>query len=106
VARHKDVDTTRLSDPTLLILASLATGSKHGYAMIVDIEEFSGTRLEPGTLYGAIARLEAMGWIEAISPDDRRRPYRLTQIGERSLRERLAVLERVVGTARGRLAAT
>src|SRR6267143_255999 len=45
------------SDPPLLVLASLANGPKHGHAMIEDIERLCGTRLGPGTLYGAIARL-------------------------------------------------
>ena len=40
------------SDPTLLVLASLADGDKHGYAMMEDIERFAGIRLGPGTLYG------------------------------------------------------
>ena len=56
----------RFSDPAMLILSSLAGGPKHGYAMMEDILEFSGTRLEPGTLYGAIGRLEQRGWIEPI----------------------------------------
>ena len=47
-----------MSDPTLLVLASLAEGDKHGYAMMEDIERFAGVRLGPGTLYGAITRLE------------------------------------------------
>src|SRR5215467_11811459 len=46
----------RFSDPSLLILASLAGGPKHGYAMMEDIEAMSGVRLGPGTLYGALAR--------------------------------------------------
>ena len=47
-----------MSDPTLLVLASLADGDKHGYAMMVDIRGFAGVDLGPGTLYGAITRLE------------------------------------------------
>jgi hypothetical protein len=49
------------SDPPLLVLASLASGPKHGHAMIEDIQRLCGTRLGPGTLYGAIARLEQQG---------------------------------------------
>jgi len=52
-----------MSDPTLLVLSSLAEGDKHGYAMMQDIEAFAGIRLGPGTLYGAITRLEEHGWI-------------------------------------------
>jgi DNA-binding PadR family transcriptional regulator len=43
-------ETGHFSDPALLILSSLMSGPKHGYAMMQDIAEFSGVRLEPGTL--------------------------------------------------------
>jgi len=101
--RHADLG--RFSDPSLLILASLASGPKHGYAMILDIEDFSGTRLEPGTLYGALARLERRGWIAPLQAQDRRRPYILTPSGAAALRERLPALQRVTSTAIERLGA-
>jgi DNA-binding PadR family transcriptional regulator len=91
------------ADPTLLVLASLADGEKHGYAMIADIEAFAGVRLGPGTLYGAITRLEESGWIRPVESDDRRRPYRLTAEGRRFLREQLAGLEQIVKIGRRRL---
>ena len=78
-----------------MILISLADGPKHGYAMIEDIADVAGVRLGPGTLYGAIARLESYGLIEALERDDRHNPYRLTAKGERSLRARLASLAAV-----------
>lgn len=96
----------RFSDPSLLILSSLASGPKHGYAMILDIHEFSGTRLEPGTLYGAIERLEKKGWIAPLEARDRRRPYALTAAGEAALREQLPALQRVATTALRRLGAS
>jgi DNA-binding PadR family transcriptional regulator len=96
-------DPGRFSDPSLLILASLASGPKHGYAMIVDIEEYSGTRLEPGTLYGAIARLEGKGWIAPLEAQDRRRPYELTAGGAAALRQQLPTLQRVASTGLERL---
>src|SRR5215470_14480992 len=96
-------DPSRFSDPSLLILASLASGAKHGYAMIQDIEAFSGTRLEPGTLYGAIARLERRGWIAPLPAQDRRRPYALTAAGAQALREQLPTLQRVAATGLRRL---
>ena len=80
------------SDPPLLVLASLASGPKHGHAMIEDIASLCGSRLGPGTLYGAIARLEENGWIEPLPPEDRRRPYRITAEGVRVLRAKLATL--------------
>src|SRR3989442_12982476 len=68
-------------DASLLILTSLAGGPKHGYAMIEDIASITGIRLGPGTLYGAIGRLEAEGMIAALASDDRRRPYQITPQG-------------------------
>ncbi len=93
----------RFSDPALLILSSLADGAKHGYAMMEDIAAFSRIHLEPGTLYGAITRLERQGWIEPLPAVERRRPYRLTAIGENVLREQLATLQRIVQTGKQRL---
>ncbi len=75
----------RPNDPGLLILTSLASGPKHGYALARDIEEFSGAALGPGTLYGAITRLEERGLIEPLQHDQRRRPYRLTAAGHAEL---------------------
>jgi DNA-binding PadR family transcriptional regulator len=100
----KQFDLGRFSDPSLLILASLANGPKHGYAMMEDIAAFCGTRLEPGTLYAALARLERRGWIEALEAEDRRRPYRITGAGEVVLREQLKTLQRVVSVGQQRLA--
>jgi DNA-binding PadR family transcriptional regulator len=92
-----------MSDPTLLVLASLAEGEKHGYAMMEDIERFAGQRLGPGTLYGAITRLEERGWIRPVRSVDRRQPYAITGAGKRYLEEQLAALDRVVKTAMRRL---
>ena len=93
----------RFSDPALLILSSLAGGPKHGYTMMEDIEQFSGTHLEPGTLYGALGRLEQRGWIEPLQSEDRRRPYRITAAGVLALTEQLATMNRIVSTGQQRL---
>ena len=93
----------RYSDPGLLILSSLANGPKHGYAMMEDIFTFSGTRLEPGTLYGAITRLEQRGWVEALPSEARRRPYRITPDGLLGLREHLQTMQRIVTVGLDRL---
>lgn len=92
-----------MSDPTLLVLASLADGEKHGYAMMEDIERFAGTRLGPGTLYGAITRLEQRGWIRPVASGDRRQPYAITAAGKRYLEEQVASLDQVIKTAQRRL---
>jgi DNA-binding PadR family transcriptional regulator len=94
----------RFTDPSLLILTSLAGGAKHGYALMTDIAEFSGVSMEPGTLYGALARLERQGWVEALPAESRRRPYRLTAAGLEVLQEQLTTMNRVVTTVRQRIA--
>ena len=97
-------DLGRFSEPALYILISLADGPKHGYGMTQDIEAVTGQKLGPGTLYGAIARLEARQWIEPLPAEDRRRPYRLTAAGRRVLRHRLETLRAVARVGRARLA--
>jgi DNA-binding PadR family transcriptional regulator len=92
-----------MSDPTLLVLASLADGDKHGHAMIADIRDFAGVQLGPGTLYGAITRLEERGLIKALPFDERRRPYRLTTAGRAHLQVQLAALEPIVRAGTRRL---
>lgn len=75
----------RRNDPGVLILTSLASGEKHGYALARDIERFAGVTLGPGTLYGAITALEEHGLIEPVGHDERRRPYKLTAAGRAEL---------------------
>ncbi|PRX69328.1 DNA-binding PadR family transcriptional regulator [Nonomuraea fuscirosea] len=86
---------SRCADVALLVLISLAEGQKHGYRMIGDIEEFSGTSLEPGTLYGKLMRLAEDGLIEAVQSVERHRPYRITEAGRDALREQLDLLRRI-----------
>jgi DNA-binding PadR family transcriptional regulator len=94
----------RFADPSLLILTSLAGGPKHGHAMIQDIAAMSGVRLGPGTLYGALVRLEQRGLIAPLPAEERRRPYQLTGLGAAALRERLTSLASVAATGLARLA--
>ena len=108
--RHVDPDNEstglgHYSDPPLLVLASLANGPKHGHLMIEDIVRLCGTRLGPGTLYGAIARLEQQGWIEPLPPEKRRQPYRITAEGLRVLRAKLTTLQQFAKTGLKRLEA-
>jgi DNA-binding PadR family transcriptional regulator len=97
-------DFGRFAEPALLILISLANGPKHGYAMTDDIATVAEVRLGPGTLYGAIARLESRGLIQRLDAEDRRNPYRLTALGERALRARLASIQAIARIGQRRLA--
>jgi len=93
----------RAGTASVLILTSLADGPKHGYSLLLDIKEFAGVRLGPGTLYGALDRLESLGLIEALPADERRRPYKITPAGTAALRAHLDSAERVSVVGRLRL---
>ncbi len=95
----------RYSGPATLILSSLAAGTKHGYALTKDIEQFSGVHLSPGTLYGALTRLVDQGLIEPVASDDeRRRPYCITPAGSKALQVQLSAQRRVAEVGLRRLA--
>lgn len=80
----------------LMILQSLATlGPRHGYAIAARLEQVSdgALRLNMGTLYPGLLRLESRGWIKAewgrTEAGRRARYYELTPKGRRELeRER------------------
>jgi DNA-binding PadR family transcriptional regulator len=93
----------RPNDPPFLLLTSLASGAKHGHALLKDVEEFAGVTLSPGTLYGAITRLEESGLIEPLDEIDRRRPYRLTASGAQVLREVTSEMRRLADVSAARL---
>ena len=100
-----------LSEPVLLILASLAGQPRHGYALLKDIENLSGQgiRLSTGTLYGAIHRLLNEGWIERFDQEDvsrEKQAYRLTGAGRLRLQLELDRLESITKAASARLRAS
>ena len=97
-------DRSPSSDPGLLLLISLSGGPKHGHAMLLDVANFAGVRLGPGTLYGALTRLEEDGLVEALPLEGRRRPYRLTDAGLGALRGRLTGLNAAVSIGLERVA--
>jgi DNA-binding PadR family transcriptional regulator len=90
----------RFADPSLLILTSLSDGPKHGYAVMTDVAEFSGVAMEPGTLYGALSRLERRGWVRPLGAEERRRPYEITAAGQAVLAEQVASMNQIVQVAR------
>jgi DNA-binding PadR family transcriptional regulator len=101
-ARERDV-LRRVGEASVLVLISLAGGPKHGYALLQDVKQFAGVELGPGTLYGALDRLEKLGFIEPLPADERRHPYRITEPGAAALRVHLDSLERVSAAGRLRL---
>jgi len=93
----------RFAEPSLCVLLALSEGPRHGYAIMADAEAVSGVRLGPGTLYATLARLEERGLIEALEPEDRRHPYRLTRAGATALRTQLDGMASVIRTGKARL---
>jgi DNA-binding PadR family transcriptional regulator len=93
----------RSSEPETLVLISLLDGSKHGYAIGNDLKEMTGRRPGPGTLYGAIARLEDSRLIVQRASRDRRKPYGLTRLGLERATAEVEKLEEIAKVGRKRL---
>ena len=93
----------RFSEPTLFILISLAEGNKHGYAIMDDIENSYDIKIGPGTLYGAISRIEKLKLIECVPSKDRRKPYQITYEGKEYLKQKLKEMENVTNLGFKRL---
>jgi DNA-binding PadR family transcriptional regulator len=98
-----------VSPQVFQILLSLLDGAMHGYALIQDIRRRTGGEivLTASTLYAAVKRLLASGWIEEVEPDtpppdhdDRRRYYRITSLGRSAARTEAQRLERLTAMAR------
>jgi DNA-binding PadR family transcriptional regulator len=99
-------DHTPLSEPLFHILLSLVDGPRHGYGIIQEVESRTrgDIRLGAGTLYSAVKRIRAWGWVEEVrSPageDPRRRYYGLTSVGRRVVKSEARRLEALVKHAR------
>jgi DNA-binding PadR family transcriptional regulator len=100
-----------LTPAVLEILLALAEGDLHGYAIMREVERRTGgqTRLGPGTLYRSVGQLLERGWIreadERPDPeldDERRRYYRLTELGRRAAIVEVGRLEGLVRAAQRR----
>ncbi|MBI5878220.1 MAG: helix-turn-helix transcriptional regulator [Chloroflexi bacterium] len=93
------------------ILLALADGEKHGYAIMLEVTALTRGHLKlgPGTLYGTIKRMLGNGWIEESGDrpapeedDERRRYYRLTDLGQAVARAEATRLARLVDIARSK----
>jgi PadR family transcriptional regulator, regulatory protein PadR len=100
-----------MTEQALLILASLATGERHGYGIAGDVETLSSGRvkLSAGTLYGVLGRLTADGLIaetrEEVVGGRRRRYYELTGVGQAALAVQAAELRSTAAAVDARVAA-
>jgi DNA-binding PadR family transcriptional regulator len=90
-------------DAQTLVLYALADGPLHGYAINTAIEQLTGQRLGPGSLYGALARLEAKQLIEPVDKTGRQRPVRLTPHGREVLERELRSMAHVAAAGLKRL---
>jgi PadR family transcriptional regulator, regulatory protein PadR len=96
----------------LLILKAVSLGPKHGYGVLLRIQQISGDALtiEQGALYPALFRLEARGLLASewgVSENNRRaKYYRLTPAGRRRLREATEEWDRTTAAMAAALAAT
>ncbi len=104
-------DLLPLPTAQLHILMALATGDKHGYAVMQEVEHFTdgAITMGPGTLYGAVKQMLGSGLIEESDErpdpeldDQRRRYYKMTNLGGRVLDAEVGRLEHLVLTARSR----
>ena len=92
----------------LLVLKTLSQGPQHGYGIATHIEQVTGDvlRVEEGSLYPALHRMEQAGWISAswsVTANNRRaRLYRLSRAGEKRLADEEAKWNRLT-TAVGKV---
>lgn len=89
-AQRKPEECLPLTPALFHVLLALADGDKHGYAILKEVAQRTGGKVElsTGTLYGIIKRLVSEGMIQRSNrrppptkDDDRRRYYRLTDFG-------------------------
>jgi DNA-binding PadR family transcriptional regulator len=101
----------KLSANAVLILATLADGYRHGYAIRRDVEDRTdgAVRLGVTTLYRLLRQLLVAGYVEESErrpapqfDDERRRYFAITPAGRRALRAELVRLERVLAAAKAR----
>ena len=97
----------RLREQSTFILAVLASGRSHGYAIVASVDELSDGRLKltAGTLYGALDRLDKAGYVERAGEESAggppRRYYEITPEGRAALSEEVAHLNEAVEQLRG-----
>ena len=107
-AQHDGAESGPLTEPVVLILTSLASQPRHGYALMKDIEALSSGRvsMSTGTLYGALRRLLNYGWIERFELEDTSRDkqaYRLAPRGRKHLEAELDRMKKLMRAATLRL---
>jgi DNA-binding PadR family transcriptional regulator len=100
-----------LTPAVFYILLALAGGERHGYEIMKQVKQDSSgqVKMGTGTLYGSLKRMLADGFIEEAGDrpdpaldDERRRYYRLTELGRRAMSAELKRYAEVVAVAQRR----
>ena len=100
-----------LTPAVLDIMVALGDGELHGYGIMREVRRRTDgeRRLAPGTLYRSLGQMEERGWVEESGErpdppldDERRRYYRLTDLGRRVAAAEVERLEGLVREARSR----
>jgi DNA-binding PadR family transcriptional regulator len=104
-------DLLPLTPPVFHILMALADEERHGYGIMLDVARQTGGALQlgPGTLYGCLKRMLAAGLVQESEErpdpsldDERRRYYRMTDLGQRVVRAEAQRLANAVLAARAK----
>src|SRR5215831_10000638 len=109
--QHKPIDLLPLTPPVFHILLALSDGERHGYGIMREVAAHTngGLQLGPGTLYGCLKRMLGARLVEESDErpdpaldDERRRYYRITDFGARTVRAEAQRLATAVTAARAR----
>jgi len=109
---RKPSDLLPLTPPVFHILLALADEERHGYGIMQDVARQTNDALQlgPGTLYGCLKRMLAAGLVEESDErpdpeldDERRRYYRMTALGRKTVRAEASRLAGAVSAANARL---
>ena len=101
-----------LTPPVFHILLALADEERHGYSIMQDVARQTNDALQigPGTLYGCLKRMLAAGLVEESDErpdseldDERRRYYRMTALGRKTVRAEANRLASAVSAANAKL---
>ena len=106
---HSPRDALPLPVAQLHILLALASGDKHGYTIMSEVEALTegAVTMGPGTLYGTVKKMLKAQFIEETDErpdpemdDQRRRYYRITGTGRHVLDAEVSRMEQLAGAAR------
>jgi DNA-binding PadR family transcriptional regulator len=95
-----------LTPTTFHVLIALGDGPLHGYGVMRRVEEDSGIQMGPGTVYGALNRLQSMGWVQDAGVDQadarRGRRFSLTRAGRKALETEALRIQKLAALTRKR----